>query len=41
LGKFGDELVVEEVEDLFGFVVFLLSPWDPRWIVARFGERLI
>lgn len=41
LGKFDDELVVENIKDFFGFVVFLLSSWKFRWVVTGFGECFV
>jgi hypothetical protein len=41
LREFCDELVVEEVKDLFGFVVFLLGSRDFRRIVAWLCERFV
>lgn len=41
LRKFHDELVVEDVENFFGFVMFLMSPWKLGRVVTRFSERLV
>lgn len=41
LRQFGDELVVEEIKDFFGFVVFLLGPRKFCRVVARLGERFV
>jgi len=41
LGKFDDELVVENVKDFFGFVMFLLSSWKFGRVVTGFGESFV
>ena len=41
LGKFRDELVVEEVKDFFGFVVLLLGPWEFSRVVTRLCKRFV
>ena len=41
LRKFCDELVIEDIEDFFCLVVFLLSPWELCGIVTWFCERFV
>lgn len=41
LREFGDELIVEEIEDFFGFVVFLLGPGKFCGVVTGLCERFV
>lgn len=41
LRKLCDEFVIEDIEDLFGFVVFLLSPRKFGWVITWFCKGFV